>query len=443
MDKGLFLSPTTMQSELQSEATNAVATQLINKNSYIQWRNDEGADGMVIRFSIPDGKNGGGTKGTIVFYVNEEFVRNISLDSYWAWQYALRTGHTYPDNLPASNKFARMRFDDIRIKLSDKIPQVATFKLVKVDDKKTPYTIDFIELESIPAAVKFRSVKYLKKVSYNVSDGPLEEVIAKNGGKTIYIPSGKYDVTNRITIDEQNTKIIGAGIWYTNLYFSASSDNEETYSKRGIQTNQSNTLLDGLYITTKNDRRYFVFPNNRNGQVGKGIMGSFGSNSTIKNLLIEHFECGGWKDGSDHLMVQNCRFRNHYTDGINLASGSKNSVVEHCSFRNNGDDDMASWSSGNKMCENNMYQFCTAENNWRASSVGFYGGKKHNALNLVIMDAMEAALRATTDFPGQPFSDKGFHLCENISIYNCGAKEGPLGLKGDIINGKNSWSNSY
>lgn len=436
MSNSLFLSPTTVQSELQSEATNAVATQLIKKNSYIQWRNDEGADEMVIRFSTLDGKNEVGTKGAIALYINEAFVRNITLDTYWAWQYALRSGQTYPDNLPASNKFARMRFDDNRIKLSDKIPQVATFKLVKVDDNKTPYTIDFIELESISSAVKFGSIKYLKKVSYNVSDGPLDEVIAKNGGKTIYFPSGKYDVANRITIDEQNTKTISVGMWYTELHFLASTDNEETYSKRGIQTNQSNTLLNGLYITTKKDRSYFVFPNNRNGQIGKVIMGSFGSNSTIKNLWIEHFECGGWIDGTEYLMVQNCRFRNHYADGINLASGSKNSVIEHCSFRNNGDDDISSWSCGKNICENNTYQYCTAENIWRASSVGFFGGKRHKALNLVIMDAMDAALRATTDFPGQPFSDKGFHLYENISVYNCGAEEGPLGFKGDIINGK-------
>ncbi|MDD2625919.1 MAG: hypothetical protein PHR55_04095, partial [Bacilli bacterium] len=130
------------------------------------------------------------------------------------------------------------------------------------------------------------------------------------------------------------------------------------------------------------------------------------------------------------------RFRNQYADGINLATGSKNSVVEYCSFRNNGDDDMASWSSGKNMCENITYRYCTAENNWRASSVGFFGGSGHKALNLLVTDGMEAALRATTDFPGQPFSEEGIHLYENISIYNCGAQEGPLGYKGDIISGK-------
>jgi len=432
---GVFLSPVSVQTELQSEASNAIATQLIEKDSYVQWTNNETADGMVIRFSIPDGKTGGGTKGVIALYVNGKFVQNITLDSYWAWQHALMTGQTYPDNVPAANKFARMRFDDIRIKLSGKIPKGAAFKLVKIDDNKIPYTIDFVELENVPAPLAYESITDDNKVKYSISDGPLNEFIAKHGGKTVYIPTGKYDVSERIYINEPNTKIIGAGMWYTEIYFSAPSNKEETYAKRGIQTNQSNIVLDGLYITTANDRRYFVLPNGRNGQVGKGVMGSFGSNSIIKNVWIEHFECGGWIDGTNNLTVQHCRFRNHYADGINLASGSKNSVVEHCSFRNNGDDDMASWSSGRNMCENNTYRYCTAEHNWRASSVGFFGGKGHKALNLVIIDGMEAALRATTDFPGQPFSNEGIHLYDNISIYNCGAKSGPLGFYGDFIDG--------
>jgi hypothetical protein len=399
-----------------------MATQLIEKDSYIQWKNEEAADGMVIRFSIPDGKNGGGTKGVIALYIDEKFIENITLDSYWAWQYALMTGQMYPDNIPEANKFARMRFDDIRVKLTKKIPREATFKLVKVDDNKIPYTIDFVELEPIPSSVTYESITDQNKVSYRLSDGPLDEFIRNNGGKTIYIPAGKYDVFERIFIHEPNTKIIGAGMWYTEIYFASSSDNAETYAKRGIQTDQNNILLDGLYITSANNRRYFVLPDGRNGGVGKGVMGSFGSNSIIRNVWIEHFEWGGWIIGTNNLTVQYSRFRNHYADGLNLATGSKNSLVEYCSFRNNGDDDMASWSSGKNMCENNTYQYCTAENNWRASSVGFFGGKEHKALNLVITDAMEAALRATTDFPGQPFSDEGLHLYENISIYNCGAQ---------------------
>ncbi len=433
---GTFLSPTWVQTELQSEASNAIALQLIEKGSYVEWKNDEAADGMVIRFSIPDAEEGRGIKGEIALYVNNKFVQNITLDSYWAWQYAALAGkQTYPDNTPSDYKFARMRFDDVRVKLSGKIPKNARFKLVKADDNNLPYTIDFVELELIAPAVTFESIQAADKVMYRESDGPLIDFIAAHDGKTIYIPEGRFDVADRIHIRKPNTRIIGAGMWYTELFFSASADNAETYAKRGIETNQNNILLEGFFMNTANDRRYFILPGGRNGLVGKGVMGSFGTGSVIRNVWNEHFECGGWIDRADNLTVQHCRFRNHYADGINLASGSKNSVVEHCSFRNNGDDDMASWSSGRVRCEYNTYRYCTAENNWRASSVGFFGGEGHKAHHLVIIDSMEAALRVTTDFPGQPFSDKGMILYEDISVYNAGCRTGPLGFYGDFIDG--------
>ena len=54
----LFLNPTTSQTELQSEASNQIAAQLTEKDSYIQWTNDEAADGLTIRFSLPDSEDG-------------------------------------------------------------------------------------------------------------------------------------------------------------------------------------------------------------------------------------------------------------------------------------------------------------------------------------------------------------------------------------------------
>lgn len=432
MSDGLYLSPSFTQSEIQSEASNAVAVQLISKNSYVQWTNDEAADGMVVRFSIPDGKDGLGTKGMIALYVNGKFVRNIALDSFWAWAWLDIPPKGYPGNNPGENKFARMRYDEVRVKLDNKIPKGASFRLVKVDDNPAPYTIDFVELEAVPAAVTYESVKDANKIKYTPEAGKLNEFIARNGGKTIYIPAGKYDVSEGIFIDEPGTKLIGAGMWHTEIYFSAPTNSKLTFNKRGITSKGSNTVLDGLYITTANNARYYL--DDSKFQVGKGLMGSYGSNSVVQNVWIEHFECGGWINGTDNLTVRHCRFRNNYADGINLASGSKNSVVERCSFRNNGDDDMASWSSRD-LCEEITYQHNVAENNWRASSIGFFGGRGHKALNCVVIDAMEAALRVTTDFPGKEFSSDGFILFDGISTYNCGVKDGPVGYMGDIIGG--------
>ncbi|MDR2058152.1 MAG: right-handed parallel beta-helix repeat-containing protein [Dysgonamonadaceae bacterium] len=427
---GNFLSPTYVQTELQSEASNQIATLLLEKEAYIQWTNDETADGMTIRFSIPDNAAGSGTKGTLALYVNDVYVQDITLDSYWAWQYFLKNGQKYPDNVPDENmKFPRMRFDEIHLKLDAQIPKDAVFKLVKKDDNDQAYTIDFVELELVPPPVNFEDIESENKLVYD-GESDLAAFVIQNGGKTLYIPAGKYNVNSRISIVHAGTKIIGAGMWYTELYFSASSDQQSTYNKRGIETFQSDIVIEGLFLNTVNNKRYYN--NDDRYQVGKGLMGSFGSNSVIKNVWAEHFECGGWIDEADNLTVSHCRFRNNYADGMNLSYGSKNSTVEYCSFRNNGDDDMASWSRGNKMCENNTFRYCTAENNWRASSLGFFGGKENKAYNCVIIDPMEAGFRLTCDFPGREFSNEGYSQLYNISVYKGGVKNGVVGVDGDL-----------
>lgn len=433
---GLFLSPTYVQTELQCEASNAVAMQLTARGQYVAWKNEEAAAGMVIRFSLPDGSEGQGRKGKLALFVDDAFVREIELDSYWAWQYAsLHGGQTYPDNQPAPDKFARMRFDELRLRLPAEIPAGATFRLEKADDAPFAYTIDFVELEPVPPAVRLEALPDADKIAYSPSDGPLERFIAAHGGRTIYLGEGRYEVSDRIRLTAPGTKLIGAGAWYTEIYFSAPADQADTYARRGIETDQDDIVLEGFFLNTVNNRRYYVFENGRNGQVGKGLMGSFGSRSIVRNVWIEHFECGAWIDGTSDLVMQHCRFRNNYADGVNLSFGSRQSVVEHCSFRNNGDDDMASWSRGDRMCEAITYRYNTAENNWRASSVGFFGGKGHRALSLVVIDPMEAALRVTSDFPGREFSDEGETVYDRISVYRAGVRSGPLGFYGDFIDG--------
>jgi hypothetical protein len=323
-----------------------------------------------------------------------------------------------------------MRFDEMHFRLDHEIPENSLFRLVKAEDNDMPYTIDFVELEKIPAAIPFESLPDENKVIYLPEKGTLPYFVAQNTGKTIFIPEGKYGVDGRIIMNGNGTKIIGSGMWYTELYFTASSDDKGTYSKRGIEAYGSNITLEGFYMNTVNNKRYYS--NDPVYQVGKGLMGSFGSNSSIKNVWIEHFECGGWIEGANNLIIQHCRFRNNYADGMNLAYACKNSVVEHCSYRNNGDDDMASWSRGNGLCENNVYRYSTSENNWRASGLGFFGGKQNKAYNIVIRDPLEAGFRVTCDFPGMSFSNDGYSEFYNISVYKGGVAGGTAGTSGDL-----------
>ena len=434
VSNGAFLPQTYDQTQLQSEASNQSAVQLVNQNDYVQWTNMQAADGLTIRFSLPDNASGTGVQGVVALYVDNVFVQNITLDSYWAWQYFRNNGgNSYPDNLPDDvNKFARMRFDEVHILLANKIPADAVFKLVKIDNNSTPYTIDFVELENVPPPVLFSDIADENKVEFDPNGATsLRWFINGNAGKTIYIPAGKHIVSERIYVSG-NTKIIGAGMWYTEIFFDASSDVSATYNMRGIEGIGQNISIEGISLNTINNKRYYN--NNASYQVGKGIMvgSGGGANWVIRNVRSEHFECGAWMEWIDNLHIENCRFTNNYADGINLCYGTTNSIVEHCLFRNNGDDDMATWSRDVKLCSNNIFRYCTAENNWRASSLGFFGGKQNQAYNIVIIDPLEAGFRVTCDFAGQPFSDVGYNEMYNISVYKGGCLQGTKGISGDL-----------
>lgn len=424
---GTFLQPSEDQKTLQSEASHQQAVQLINQNSYISWTVNKAGDGLTIRFSLPDNAAGTGTKGNIAIYAGNDQVGTMELNSYWAWQYC---SDTYPTNNPKNGPVIRMKYDEMHLRLSRTVAAGETLKIVKTDNNSTPYTIDFVELEPVPAKVTFESLSG-NKVQF--TGGNVGEFIMNNQGKVIYIPEGRWETERRIYLrDADGTQIIGAGMWYTEIYYNASSDDATTYSFRGIEADKSNLRVEGIYFNTVNNQRY------RNGnskyQVGKGFMGSWGKNSVIRNCWVEHFECGAWLTdysgrGTDNLLIEHCRFRNNYADGTNCSQGMTNVTLQYCSYRNNGDDDMASWTTAT-MCSGIKYQYCTAENNWRASSLGFFGGKNNEAHHIYIADALESGARVNADFAGLGFD--GYTNLHDITIEHCGCTSGAKGTYGDF-----------
>lgn len=431
-----YLSQTFDQREIQSEASNQQAIQLLDINDYVEWVNTEDADGVVIRFSIPDNIAGTGTTGIVSLYVDGVFVQDIELNSRWAWQYFFAGTSSYAHNVPELGRYPRMRFDEKRVKLENKILQGSTFRLVKKDQGAGAYTIDFVELEEVP--LKVEKPEGENVVEYSGDGSDLVNFVADNAGKTIYIPEGEYDIPIRLSIVGDNTKLIGAGMWYTQLHFTANPSNVSNnpyavigYNARGIESIANNIELSGFYMTTENDRRYANYTDSGR-QVGKGFNGTFGVNSKISDVWVTHFECGAWIEASTNLQVKNARFRNNYADGINLARGSKDAVVEYCSFRNNGDDDMASWSRSNTATENNTFRYNTSENNWRAAGIGFFGGKQNKAFNILVVDPIEDGIRINDEYNAAPFSDEGYFEIRNISIYRAGAKAGPRGEAGNL-----------
>jgi len=426
---GTMLGASEDQRMLQAEASHQTALQLTAAGQYVGWTVGQAGDGLTIRFSLPDAADGTGTTAQIAVLAGTDTVGRTELSSWWAWQYCT---NNYPGNTPTSNCVIRMKFDEKHLRLSRPIASGETMKIVLLSAESLPCTIDFAELEPVPAAVGFEDITDADKVQYD-GTGDIADWITANEGRTLYVPAGRYETQKRIYLrNADNTHLIGAGMWYTEIYYAASSEDASTYSKRGIEASKNNLLVEGFYFNTINRQRYMNQDDSK--QVGKAFMGGWGQNSVIRDCWAEHFECGAWiadysGNNSKNLLVEGCRFRNNYADGINCSKASTDHTVRNCSFRNNGDDDIASWSTGNT-CSGITFEYCTAENNWRASSLAFFGGKDNKAHHIAIYDGLECGARVNADFSGTGF--KGVTEFEDISIYHCGCVGGSKGQKGDF-----------
>jgi hypothetical protein len=389
------------QKDLQSEASEQLCVNLSAKDASIEWTLKKEADGLVVRFSVPDE-----TKGTVDVYAGDKVVGTLNLTSYWSWEYLTTNGN--PNNVAVRNENPKMRFDEVRLKLPSKIAAGGTIKLVR---KTGDIHIDFIELEAVPEEIKPDAADLV----YNGDGSDLQVFIDnKGGGRSIFLPAKVYNVNRELYFGVPNTKLKGAGMWYTQINFT-----NESYLQGGLRANARDIGFYDLYLTTTRNSRSSSY---------KGINGVFTSKSVVKNVWAEHFECGAWIAQynigdilfADGFTVSHCRFRNNYADGINLCKGTKNATIEHCSFRNNGDDDMAIWCADMMECQNNTFAYSTSENGWRSSGCAIYGGLNNKAHHLVIKDHVEAGLRVNNNYPGMGFNETGMHEFSDITVIRCG-----------------------
>lgn len=409
---GTCLEQTDDQTYLQSEASNQQAI-TIGNGGYVEWRNDSGeADGVTLRFSVP-----WNTTATVAVYAGDEKLGEMALDAGHSWQFCKKEQGSrsykpefYSQHVYNDRDFARMRFDEKHTLLSRDIRSGEKFSIRNLSD--TPVTVDFLEIE------KARKVEYQDGwVRWNQSiKNNLQEFINENQGKTIYIDQAYVGIWGKLS--PGSCTLQGRGIFYTELH----------WEQNGAGFNSFGGQVKDMYLSSYQQQRYDAdnYSPGTYSSPGKCFNGNVGY---VENVLVEHFECGGWLDGADGAHFNHCRFRNNYADGINFRNAS-NCTFEHSSFRNNGDDDMASWNSykGNS---NNTFRYCTAENNWRASSLAFFGGNNHRAENLLVKDALENGVRLVTDFDGEGYGTPGATF-RNISIVHCACIKGDVGRHGDF-----------
>ncbi|MGT2930060.1 right-handed parallel beta-helix repeat-containing protein [Streptococcus dentasini] len=423
------------------EASYQKYVELPEQGSSVSFQVQNPANAINVRYTIPDGAS-----GQLDVQVNGNSVANLDLSSKSAWQYM---DGDIPSDSPSANSRARFRFDEVHTLLNGvQINAGDTLSLVKNRADNVAYGIDFIELEQVgdPIAQGSNAINITSKGAV-ANDGlddsqalidALNE--AKSTGRDVYIPEGQFDLARKIGVDASNIKISGAGMWHTKLHFTSDQPSGGGFD---FNHNVNKVELSDLYMDSNLTSRY-----NEQAQY-KAIAGSLGSDSSIHDVWLEHFECGLWIGDydtsggfkyTDGLVVKNARIRNNLADGVNFAQGTRNSSVINSSIRGNGDDSLATWSSNHSgtdapATENNKFLNNTIELGWRAGGVGIFGGKGHEVANNIIKDNFAGAgVRLNTVFPGHNFdsNDTGINIHDNY-LLNTGTTSDLYGISRGAI----------
>jgi len=408
------------------EASGQSYVALNNKNSSVDFTATAAANALDLRFTLPDH-----TSGRVDVRVNNETVATLDLSSESAWQYV--GGSSVYDESGAGLR-ARFRFDEVHTLLGRQVQKGDHIQIVKVGDDQNSYGIDFIELEQAAPAIE-RPEGAVSIADYNNArpgDGVADDAAlaaamdaaANTASKTVYIPAGTWEFSGKIGISHPGLTFQGAGLWYTNIFFTS-----DQAKGGGIVFNHgaSNETLTDFAMSSNLKSRY-----NQEAQY-KGFSGEAGDDTRVANVWVEHFECGFWMgdyvDASQMLytngmVIENARIRNNLADGVNFAQGTKDSTVRNSSVRGNGDDGLASWSSIDtyshseaRIAEGNSFIGNTVELGWRASGIGIFGGKSHVIKdNLIVNNLSGAGIRLNTVFDGHNFdlnTDQGITIAHN------------------------------
>lgn len=399
------------------EASGQSYVALKDQDSSLDFTATSAANALDLRFTLPDHKS-----GQVQVYINNDLAATLTLSSETAWQYVYKESVYDEPTLAPGTAHKRFRFDEVHTLLNGQIQQGDHVRIVKVDKNDTEYGIDFIELEQAAPAIErpegavsiadYNSAKPGDGVADDAALAAAMDAAANTASKTVYIPAGTWEFSRKIGINHPGLTFRGAGLWYTNIFFT--SDQREG---GGIVFNPgaSNETLTDFAMSSNLKSRF-----GEDAQY-KGFAGAAGENTRVANVWVEHFECGFWMGDyrehkfmtyTDGMVIENSRIRNNFADGVNFVQGTKNSTVRNSSVRGNGDDSLASWASNDLRSQSNSdaskfnsFIGNTIELGWRAGGIGLFGGEGHVVKdNLIVNNFSGAGIRISTVFEGRNFT---------------------------------------
>lgn len=408
---GDVIGPSRAFPGLAAEASNRRFVRLASPAEWVEFLVTAPANGLVIRYAMPDAPKGGGLQARLNWWMNEELQHSLAISSEFAWVY----GHFPWTNAPRDGN-ARRFFDES----SFKIPQLEAGDRIRfaisTDEPVDWLAIDFIELEQIPPplprpAGSIDITHYGAVPNDGLDDRPaLLAAIraARQQDRPVWIPEGAFELRGpRIIIG--GVTVQGAGIWHSRLRGEAAK----------FEGSGQTVHFADLAIFGDIDYRDNQSPDN-------AFNGNFGSGSTFERLWIEHVKCAFWTlNGTDGLILKDSRLRNLMADGVNFCDGTGRSTVENSHIRNTGDDALATWSptgdwSSQTASIANRFVGNLIEQPWHANGIGIYGGSDHAAIGNTIRDTVHsgAGVLVSSGFEAVPLS--GTILVEENRIRSTG-----------------------
>jgi hypothetical protein len=375
--------PANAVSSPELEASGRSFIELSASGASVSWVNPvDSCNTINIRECIPDGTSGGGIDATLDLYINGTLRQAIPLTSRQTWVYEGTNGNANGMAQTPSTGGPHVFYDESRTFITGAVLKAGDTIMLKKDAANTAafYYIDCIDLES--TAPVARPANALSVADYGATGTGTANVngafnsccnAAKSQGKVVWIPAGKYYMTNW---SPNGVKIYGAGMWFTTLYFTNGQIQSNSASIQDL-------CVDA--VTVQRDQ-------------GMGGVNTNGSNYVIDRVWAIHGCWAGFWCCGTNATLQNSRSSICWGDGLNMNNGTggggqgTNLLAYNNFTRGCGDDGATVYSVANSQEVNGaILRNNTTVAMWWANGLRIAGGRNVRAENNLLLDCVKEA----------------------------------------------------
>jgi len=437
---GLVLGPRYDPNLVETESSGQKCVKLAAAGDFLEFTAGAKANALVIRYSLPDAKEGGGINAGLDLYVNGAKVRALALTSRYSWLYG-----RYPfSNQPAEGK-PRNFYDELRVK-GLKIGRDDVIRLQRADADAAYCIVDLVDLEDVPGPLP-APANGLSVLDFGADQrGELDATSAlrkcvaeaQKQGRPVWVPAGDYKLTGEILVPSSVT-VQGAGMWHT-TFVGDSSLYEQSARRVRFKLAGRNIHLADFSVIGRLNYRNDNEPND--GIVGAGI-----ADSSVSNVWLEHTKVGIWIYNGVNLLINGCRFRDLIADGVNLCVGTSGTVIQNCTARGTGDDCFAIWPAASDQgfvgqgprSGDNVIRRCTGQLTFLANGAAIYGGANNRIEDCRFTDiGTGCGILISTTFPTSDENRRivnnfsGTTLVSNCELVRCGGYDHSWAWRGSL-----------